>query len=172
MTLGSGSSDRPMDFDGLLEQAEQDPEDGNLIAALLIQQARLEPDSLTEPQQERLYNLLTYVFTNLESGPHNALHAALQRALIQPNVLEYFERRMRESGDFSVMLETNPAAPIILALLCSHDDPEIAHKAALALGYTGSSLAYHMLQRWMSDVTNKRLYHAAELALPYFDHAD
>src|SRR5262245_38990738 len=118
-----------MDFDELLEQAEQDPEDGNLIAALLIQQARLEPDGLTENQMARLYNLLAYVFTTLEGGPHNALHAALQRALIQPPVLEYFERRMEESGDFNAMLENNPAAPIILALLCSHDDPEIAHKA-------------------------------------------
>lgn len=172
MTPERGTSDRPMDFDGLLEQAERDPEDGNLIAALLVQHARLDPDSLSEYQQERLYNLLAYVFTNLEGGSHNALHAALQRALIQPAVLEYFERRMRESGDFSAMLETNPAAPVILALLCSHDDPEIAHKAALALAYTGSTLAYHMLQRWMSDVTNKKLYHAAELALPYFDHAD
>ena len=161
-----------MDFDDLLEQAEHDPEDGNLIAALLVQRTRLEPDGLSEAQQERLYNLLAYVFTSLESGPHNALHAALQRALIQPPVLEYFERRMRASGDFSAMLETNPAAPVILALLCSHDDQEIAHKAALALGYTGSTLAFHMLQRWLSDVTNKRLYHAAELALPYFDHAD
>src|SRR5262249_10080990 len=106
-----------MDFESLLEQAERDPDDGNLIAALLIQHARLDAQSLSESLEERLYNLLPYVFTTLESRDHNALHAALQRALIQPPVLHYFERRMEASGDFGVMLESNPAAPIILALL-------------------------------------------------------
>lgn len=164
--------DRPLDFETLLDKAEHDPEDGTLIAALLIQHARLEPDSLSESQQERLYNLLAYVFTTLESRDHNALHTALQRVLIQAPVLEYFERRMRASGDFREMLQTNPAAPIILALLCSHDDPEIAEKAAIALGYTGSPLAFSMLRRWLSDPANKRLHQAAELALPYFDRTD
>ena len=75
---------------------------------------------------------------------------------------------MEAMGDFWEMLEQNRAAPVILALLCTHDDTAIAEKAALALGYTGSGLAHDMLLRWLDERANKKLVRAAELALPYF----
>jgi hypothetical protein len=157
-----------MEFEALLELAERDPDDGSLIAGLLIQSAQIDVSRLPEDKQGRLYNLLAQVFANLASGPHNALQMGLQRALTQPAVLEYFERQMTASGDFWQMLEQNESAPVILALLCTHDDPAIAEEAALALGYTGSHPAYDMLQRWLAEGTNKKLVRAAELALPYF----
>lgn len=159
-----------MDFEALLEQAERDPADGKLIATLLIQSTRLDA-SLSDEQRERLYNLFAYVFTTLEGSSHDALHTALQRALLQPAVLEYFQRQMESSPDMLETVRTNVAAPVILALLCTHDDPKIAHRAALALGYTGSRLAYEMLLRWQAEGTNKKLVQAAELALPYFNES-
>jgi hypothetical protein len=158
-----------MNFESLLDQAEQNPDSGPLIASLLIQSAQVNLNMLPEAQQERLYNLLAYVFANGANGPHNALQAALQRVLTQPPVLEYFQRRMEASGNYLEMLENNPAAPVILALLCSHDEPEIAERAAIALAYTGSQMAYEMLQRWLTDSTNRRLQRAAQVALPYFE---
>jgi hypothetical protein len=157
-----------MDFEALLELAERNPDDGSLIARLLVHSAQIDASRLPDEQQGRLYNLLAHVFATLATGPHNALQTALQRALTQPAVLEYFERQMEETGDFWNMLENNRAAPVILALLCTHDDPAIAQKAALALGYTGSGLAHDMLQRWLEEGANKKLIRAAELALPYF----
>ncbi len=167
-TIDSPRDTRLMDFDELLGATEQDPENRELVGALLIRSAQVDLDSLPEGQQERLYNLLAYVFVQSVGGTHSALQAALQRALTQPAVLAYFERRVEASANFVQMLENNPAAPIILALLCGHDDPEIAEKAALALGYTNSQMAYEMLQRWLAEGTNKKLVRAAELALPYF----
>ncbi len=157
-----------MEFEALLERAERNPGDGSLIARLLVQGAQVDASRLPDELQGRLYNLLAYVFATLEGGPHNALQTALQRALTQPAVLEYFERQMEATGDFWNMLENNKAAPVILALMCTHDDPAIAEKAALALGYTGSQLAYDMLQRWLVEGANRKLVHAAELAMPYF----
>jgi hypothetical protein len=161
-----------MDFEALLELAEHNPDDGSLIARLLVQSAQVEVSLLPDELQGRLYNLLAYVFATQASGPHNALQTALQRALTQPAVLEYFERQMEQTGDFWDMLANNRAAPVILALLCTHDDPAIAQKAALALGYTGSGLAHEMLQRWLEEGANKKLVRAAELALPYFSVGD
>src|SRR4051812_36370862 len=157
-----------MDLEALIEKAEQNLEDGKLIATLLIRAAQVDPETLPEQLQERLYNLYAYVFANKAGGSHNALQTALQRALVQPPVIEYFQRRMEASTDFVDMLENNPAAPVILALLCTHDDPVIAERAAIALGYSGSTLAYAMLQRWLEEGTNRKLVRAAELALPYF----
>jgi hypothetical protein len=157
-----------MDFEALLDRAEREPGNGGLIANLLIQTAQIDMTSLPEEEQARLYNLMAYVFANMGSGPHNALQTALQRALSQPPVLEYFQRRMEASADFVEMLQNNPAAPVILALLCTHDDPQIAEKAAIAVGYSGSRLAYDMFQRWLAEGTSKKLSRAAELALPYF----
>ena len=107
-------------------------------------------------------------FFDLASSPHNALQAALQRVLTQPWVMEYLQRQMEASANFLDMLQNNTAAPVVLALLCTHDDEAIAEKAAIALGYSGSRIAYDMLQRWQSDGTNKKLVRAAELALPHF----
>ena len=157
-----------MEFESLLELAEERPDDGTLVASLLVHSAQVDMQSLPEDEQERLYNLFAYVFATVATGPHSALQAALQRALTQPFVLEYFQRRMEASAGFDDMMENNPAAPIILALLCSHDDPAIAEGAAIALSYTGSRVAYDMLQRWLNDNSNKRLSRAAELALSYY----
>ncbi len=168
-TIDSPRDARLLDFDSLLSETEYDPDNKQLVGALLIRSAQIDAATLSESQQERLFNLLAYVFVNIAGGAHNALQAALQRALTQPAVLEYFEHRVEASTDFVQMLENNPAAPVILALLCGHDDPEIAEKAALALGYTKSHMAYDMLQRWLTEGTNKKLVRAAELALPYFD---
>src|SRR5260221_3449578 len=158
-----------MDFDAVLEQAERNYFDSQLIATLLVQSAQVDIENLPEAQKERLYNLLASAFFDLASSPHNALQAALQRALTQPWVMEYLQRRMEASADFLDMLQNNAAAPVILALLCSHDDPKIAEKAAIALGYTGSELAYNMLTRWLNEGTNKKLVRAAQIALPYFE---
>ncbi|HLY27637.1 MAG TPA: hypothetical protein VKQ72_14930 [Aggregatilineales bacterium] len=168
-TIDSPRDARLLDFDELLSETEYDPDNRELVGALLIRSAQIDPTTLTEAQQERLYTVLAYVFVNVAGGSHNALQAALQRALTQPAVLEYFERRVEASTDFMDMLENNPAAPVILALLCGHEDDEIAEKAALALGYTGNRNVYRMLKRWLSEGTNKRLVRAAEIALPYFD---
>jgi hypothetical protein len=78
---------------------------------------------------------------------------------------------MEQSTDFGEMLQNHAATPIILALLCAHDDESIARQAAVALAYTGNEVAYNMLQRWLTEGTsgtNKRLVRAAEVALPYF----
>jgi CheY-like chemotaxis protein len=158
----------PMQFEALLSQAEQNPDDGKLIAALLIQSGHVDMESLPEAEQERLYNLLAYTFSTVANGPFNALQAALQRALTQPPVLAYFQRRMEASADFLDMMQNNPAAPVILALLCTHEDERIAQKAAIALGYSGNQFAYDMLQRWQLETSNKKLQRAAQLALPYF----
>jgi len=157
-----------MELEALLELAEARPDDGSLVASLLVQSAQIDIQGLPEEEQERIYNLFAYVFATVATAPHSALQAALQRALTQPNVLEYFERRMEASADFDDMMENNPAAPIILALLTTHDDPEIAEGAAIALSYTGSRVAYDMLQRWLHDGTNQKLSRAAEFALAYF----
>ena len=157
-----------MELEALLELAEARPDDGTLVASLLVHSAQIDIQSLPEPEQERLYNLFAYVFAMVATAPHSALQAALQRVLTQPYVLEYFQRRMEASAGFDDMLENNPAAPIILALLCSHDDPVIAEGAAIALSYTGSRLAYDMLQRWLHDNTNRKLARTAEFALAYF----
>jgi hypothetical protein len=158
-----------MDFETLLAQAEKNPDDGALIASLLVRSAQVNVETLPDSEQERVYNLFAFVFANLESGPHNALQTALQRALSQPAVLEFYLRRMEASADFLDMLQNNAAAPVILALLCSHDDSKIAEKAAIALAYTGSELAYNMLTRWLNEGTNKKLVRAAQVALPYFE---
>ncbi len=157
-----------MDFDAVLEQAERNYFDSRLIATLLVQSAQVDIENLPEAQKERLYNLLASAFFDLASSPHNALQAALQRALTQPWVMEYLQRQMEASADFLDMLQNNAAAPVVLALLCTHDDPAIAERAAIALGYSGSRIAHDMLQRWLTDRTNKKLVRAAELALPYF----
>ena len=83
-----------MEFETLLELAERNPGDGSLIARLLIQSAQVDVAHLPEDEQGRLYNLLAHAFATLAGGPHNALQTALQRALTQPAVLEYFERQM------------------------------------------------------------------------------
>jgi hypothetical protein len=157
-----------MEIETLLERAEQDPDNGTLIGTLLVKSAQLDIERLPEHLQERLYNLFAYAFVNVASGPHNALQTALQRALLQPAVMEYFWRRMEASKGFVDMLEKNAAAPVLLALLCTHDDLDIARKAAMALGYTGSRIAYDMLQRWLAEGNNKKLIRAAEIALPFF----
>jgi hypothetical protein len=157
-----------MDIESLLEKVEQAPENGALVATLLVRTSQLDLEKLPEEQQERLYNLLAYVFANMQSGPHNALQTALQKALTQPPVLEFFWRKMEQSAGFGDMLEKNAAAPVILALLCSHDDNEIARRAAIALAFTRSEGAFEMLKRWQADGMNKRLVRAAEVALPYF----
>src|SRR5260370_36507210 len=158
-----------MDFETLLAKAEKNPDDGALIASLLVRSAQVNVETLPDLQQERVYNLFAFVFANLESGPHNALQTALQRALSQPAVLEFFQRRMEASANFLDMLQNNAAAPVILALLCSHDDPKIAEKAAIALAYTGSELAYNMLTRWLNEGTNKKLVRPPKVGLPHFE---
>jgi hypothetical protein len=157
-----------MEFSDVLEQAEQHYFDSKLIATLLVQSAQIDIESLPESTKERLYNLLASAFFDLASSPHNALQAALQRALTQPWVMAYLQRQMEASSDFLAMLQNNAAAPVVLALLCTHDDEAIAQRAAIALGYSGSRVGYDMLQRWRTDGTNKKLVRAAELALPYF----
>jgi hypothetical protein len=157
-----------MDLEALIERAEQFPEDGKLIANLLIRAAHADAQTLPEEVQERLYNVYAYVFATNASGSFSAIQTALQRALTQPPVIEYFQRRMEASTDFFEMLNNNPAAPVLLALLCTHDDPEIAERAAMALGYSGSTLAHGMLQRWLDEGSNKKLVRAAQIALPYF----
>ena len=87
-----------MDFETLLAKAEKNPDDGALIASLLVRSAQVKVETLPDSQQERVYNLFAFVFANLESGPHNALQTALQRALSQPAVLEFYLRRMEASA--------------------------------------------------------------------------
>lgn len=157
-----------MKLELLLDEAERNPEDRTLVASLLIQSAQDGLETLPEEQQARLYNLLAYIFANnLAGNSYSALQTALQRALTQPPVLEYFQQRMEQSIDFGEMLKNHAATPIILALLCAHDDEDIARQAAIALAYTGNEVAYNMLQRWLTE-GNKRLVRAAEVALPYF----
>lgn len=158
-----------IEFENLLEQAENNPDDQQLIATLLVKSGQTNLAKLPVVKQERFYNLLAYVFANLVTGPHNALQTALQRALTQPQVLEFFWQRMEESHSFSDMLEQNAAAPVILALLCTHEDQDIAKRSAIALAYTRNEGAYAMLRRWQSDPMNKKLAKAAEIALAYFD---
>jgi hypothetical protein len=157
-----------MGFDDVLEQAERNYFDSRLIATLLVQSSQVEIENLPDEKKERLYNLLASAFFDLASSTHNALQAALQRALTQPWVMEYLQHQMEASANFLDMLQNNAAAPVVLALLCSHDDEAIAQKAAIALGYSGSQIAYDMLQRWQMEGNNKKLVRAAELALPYF----